>query len=156
MSNTELRWQLRQLPREIAASRDLWPGIAARIDAAARRSRRRRGWLAGASLATAASLLLALALPERGFDPGPIKPDAQTQMVQREAQAMTAEYRAALQPWQGAPMPAEIEPALRSLDQSAAQLRSAIAADPDAVFLLDRLHRTYARRLSLTQQALAG
>lgn len=155
MSDTELRWQLRQLPREIEASRDLWPGITARIKANAHPSRR-RWWLAGASLAMAASLLLALALPGRGFNPGPVKPDAQTQMVQREAQAMTAEYRAALQPWQGAPMPAEIEPALRSLDQSAAQLRSAIAADPDAVFLLDRLHRTYARRLSLTQQALAG
>jgi hypothetical protein len=31
MSDNELRWQLRQLPREIDPPRDLWPGIADRL-----------------------------------------------------------------------------------------------------------------------------
>ena len=31
MGENELRWQLRQLPRELDPPRDLWPGIAARL-----------------------------------------------------------------------------------------------------------------------------
>jgi len=41
----------------------------------------------------------------------------------------------------------------RDLDRSAAQIRSALAKDPDARFLLDRLRHTYAMRLALTQRA---
>ena len=38
MNEQELRWQLRQLPREMDASRDLWPGIEARLGAPIARS----------------------------------------------------------------------------------------------------------------------
>ena len=46
-----------------------------------------------------------------------------------------------------------IRPALHTLDESAAQIRRAIATEPNAHFLLDQLRRTYARRLELTQRA---
>ena len=31
MKETDLRWQLRQLPREVELARDLWPAIEAGI-----------------------------------------------------------------------------------------------------------------------------
>ena len=43
-------------------------------------------------------------------------------------------------------------PNCKVLDRSAAQIRTALARDPDARFLLDRLQRTYTRRLALTQR----
>ena len=67
---------------------------------------------------------------------------------------MTREYRGALQVIAAsAPSSVEADPALRELDRSAAQIRSALAKDPDARFLLDRLRHTYAMRLALTQRA---
>ena len=42
--------------------------------------------------------------------------------------------------------------ALRQLDRSAAEVRSALAQNPDARFLLDRLQKLYAQRLALTQR----
>lgn len=153
MGETELRWQLRQLPREIEPPRDLWPGIAARLE---RRPSRRNRWWVG--LALAASLVLAVGLGVRLSSPGPDQALAGggAGLVNREAAALTREYEAALVQFQGAPMPAPLVPALDTLDRSAAEIRVALAADPDAVFLLDQLRRTYARRLSLTQRAVIG
>ena len=153
MSDNELRWQLRQLPREIDPPRDLWPDIAARLERPV--APRRRPWLA--ALAVAASLSLAVGLAwqlRRPVQPPPA--DFRAELVQREADALTREYQAALDQFEGAPMPAPLEPALSTLDRSAADIRMAIANDPEAVFLLDQLRRTYARRLSLTQRAVTG
>lgn len=67
---------------------------------------------------------------------------------------MTREYRGALKVIAAsAPSSVDSDPALRELDRSAAQIRSALDKDPDARFLLDRLRRTYAMRLALTQRA---
>lgn len=151
MSETELRWQLRQLPRDIEPPRDLWPSIAARLPPV-RPARRRLGWLAG--LAVAASLCVAVGIAWQQARPP--APDPQAQLVQREAQALTREYEAALVQFDGAPLPAPIEPALATLDQSAAEIRRAMDSDPGARYLLDQLRRTYSRRLSLTQRAVTG
>ncbi len=151
MSETELRWQLRQLPRELEPPRDLWPGIAARLQPA-RPTRRGLGWLAG--LAIAASLCLAVGLAwQQGRPPSP---DPQVALVQREAQALTREYQAALLQFEGAPLPAPIQPALATLDRSVGEIRQALDSDPGARYLLDQLRRTYSRRLSLTQRAATG
>lgn len=152
MSDNQLRWQLRQLPREIDPPRDLWPDIAARLERPV--AARRRPWFA--ALAVAASLSLAVGLAWQLRKPVAPPADFRAELVQREAEALTREYQAALDQFEGAPMPAPLEPALATLDRSAADIRVAIASDPEAVFLLDQLRRTYARRLTLTQRAVTG
>jgi len=160
MSETEILWQLRQLPREVEPGRDHWPAIA---DAIARqRAPRRARWIA--SFAIAASLLLTVGLVGRAWLHGPAPVDApraqadaiSSVVVRSEARAITDEYQAALHQLQGAPVPAEVQPTLQALDRSVAQIHRAIAADPDAVFLLDQLRRTYSARLALTQRAITG
>jgi hypothetical protein len=147
MSETEMLWKLRQLPREMDLPRDLWPGIA---DGMQRRPARvRRPWLA--SLSLAASLVLAAGLVYKspvGAGLGAPLPDPadtlSANVVRGEAAAVTREY-------DGAPVPAAVQPELKVLDDSAAQIRRAIAADPDAVFLLQQLRKTYELRLNLTR-----
>lgn len=171
MSNTEMQWQLRQLPREMDPARDLWPSIS---DAITRqRAPQRPRWLA--PFALAASVLLVAGLVWRGSTapdlvtpaavpvastPTTVSPargsDLSAAVVTRETHAVTVEYQAALRQFQGAPVPAEVAPTLDSLDRSVVQIRQAIAADPDSVFLLEQLRRTYSTRLELTQRAITG
>lgn len=151
MSDNGLRWQLRQLPRDIDPPRDLWPGIAGRLQRSPAPRRPRF-----AALAVAASLCIAAGLAWQLRLPAAPAPDFLSELVQREAAALTLEYQAALDQFEGAPMPEPLVPALVTLDKSAADIRQAIASDPEAVFLLDQLRRTYARRLSLTQRAVTG
>jgi hypothetical protein len=152
--DADLRWQLRQLPREIEPARDLWPDIAAAI--VSRRQRSPRRWLVG--LAMAASLLLTVGVWTRM---APVhhnapSPDPTAQVVRLEAHAMTREYQAALRELDGVRFPTALKPSIDTLDASAAKIRQAIAADPDSVFLLQQLHKTYSRRLALTQRAVTG
>ncbi|WP_166206656.1 hypothetical protein [Cognatiluteimonas telluris] len=146
---------LRRLRADRMPEHDLWPAIAASIAGDARptrtpwpgrRSRRVVPW------AIAASCLLALGA---AWQWQPSRPaDARAQLITHEAQAMTREYQGALQVIaRSAPASVEGDPALHELDDSAAQIRRALQQDPDARFLLDRLRRTYAMRLELTQRA---
>ncbi|MFT3754587.1 MAG: hypothetical protein QM769_01350 [Pseudoxanthomonas sp.] len=156
-----LRWQLRGLRRDVEPSSDLWPGIAARIAAAkpvpahaaprATTPPRRRAsrWLPAAM---AASLLLAAGLfwPRSGITPPAPAGDP---LIQREAIALSQHYQSA---FAQLPPPAETSgyiPAIRDLDDSAAQILVAITHAPQSRFLLESLQRTYARRLALTQRA---
>jgi hypothetical protein len=158
MTETDLRWRLRQLPRDIEPGRDLWPGIAASLQRPpARRSRR---WLGG--LALAASLTLAVGLGWR-LTPSPSAPvssmavsEKTVSPLQREASAMTREYRAALREYAGAPLPKALSPSLQVLDDSAAQIRAALVAQPGSPALLQQLRKTYFRRLALTRRVLTG
>ena len=170
MNDTDLRWQLRQLPREMDPERDLWPGIAARLQPAVAQRTSRRAWAGG--LALAASLVVAIVgwrivsapaanAPERVATPATVIPaKAGTQpaehVVQMEARALTLEYRASLAEYAAQPMPAELQPGLDALDASAHDIRTALAVEPDSVRLLQQLQRTYARRLELTPRAVAG
>ena len=154
MKETDLRWQLRQLPREMELPRDLWPAIEAGIRRrpAARAPRR---W--PAALAAAASLLLAGGLYWRATGDGGPTPSAaqiEARVVSVEARAITDEYQAALRQFEGAPVAPQVEPGIAALDRSVAQIQSAIVADPDSVFLLEQLRRTYSRRLELTRRAV--
>ncbi|MEO5566292.1 MAG: hypothetical protein ABIR05_06510 [Luteimonas sp.] len=155
-----LRLQLRGLRRDHEPGRDLWPQIAARIAAPVVVSPRHRGGSRFAPWALAASLVLSLGfvwkmqLPSTARDPAIAAPA--TPSMHREAEAMTREYQAALHELQAsnpgmvAAHPAQ--PGLKALDLGAKQIRTAIAQDPDARFLLDRLHRTYSLRLELTRR----
>jgi hypothetical protein len=153
MSEHDLRWRLRQLPRELDPPRDLWPGIEGRLHPQAA-APRRRPWLAG--LALAASLSLAVGLAWHQGRPSPAPLDPRVELVQREAQAMTLAYQQALNQLPAEPAPDAFAPALATLDRSADEIQLALASDPGAVYLLEQLRRTYARRLSLTQRAMAG
>jgi hypothetical protein len=163
----DLRRRLRQLARERAPQRDLWSGIQARLDPVslrrAPRTTRRRG---GYALAAAASVLLALIVllrPAAPPDPtltgaaappqaGPTPPAS----LRLEADALTIEYRTALDGFAAAPLPPAVQAAASELDHSADQLREALRAQPDATYLLDRLRHTYDQRLKLTQRAQLG
>ena len=148
LSDDALRWQLRALRQDAPPARDLWPDIAARLASAPQQAAapKRR---ALAPFALAASVLLAVTVTWQ-LQRAPTG-DA---VIQREAAALTRDYTGALAQLdvqaKGSP---EYGPALHALDESAAEIRHAIATDPNARFLLDQLRRTYARRLVLTQRA---
>jgi hypothetical protein len=154
MKETDLRWQLRQLPRELEIERDLWPAIEAGI----RREPVQRTRRLPVAFAAAAMLLLAGGLYWRaGAGQAPAAPQPmEARIVSHEARAITDEYQAALHQLDGAPVAPQVEPSLAALDRSVAQIQSAIVADPNSIFLLDQLRRTYARRLELTQRAVTG
>jgi hypothetical protein len=89
--------------------------------------------------------------------PSATVPDETGFLLNRQADAMTREYQAALHELEAA-TPGRTEahpeqPVLRELDHSARQIRTALERDPDARFLLDRLRKTYTLRLELTQRA---
>ena len=170
-NDSALRMQLRGLRRDLEPSTDLWPGIEARIAGLPARGRAntpRPGNHASrlAPWALAASLVLTVGVAWR-MQPPASAPAAATAAgdagnvapvsMDREAAAMTAEYRAALRELQAsAPRISAArpeQPALRELDHSARQIRDALAHDPQSRFLLERLRRTYSLRLELTQRA---
>ena len=182
MQETDLRLRLRALPREIDPPRDLWPGIAGRLATPATTARpSRRPWFAALALAACLCAAVGIAYRTSGVAPGDATPavaaapapadaapsnaaaapaaaagDLRAELVRREAEALTRAYDAALRQFEQAPIPGPLQPALATLDRSARDIRGAMVHDPDAVFLLDQLRRTYALRLSLTQRAVTG
>lgn len=151
---SRLRFALRELRRDEPPANDLWPGIAARIAHTPQRAPRPHAATTGQRLlpwALAASMVLAVGIAWQ-LRPPAAAPDARTSPLAQEAAALTREYEAALTELDHAG-PAD-DAALRELDRSAATIRAALARDPDARFLLDRLQHTYRRRLSLTQRLL--
>jgi hypothetical protein len=150
-----LRWQLRALRTDVPPQRDLWPGIAARLEAPPSRVPRRRGY---AWLAAAAAVVLAFGIGWRMRQPAPasMPAPATASLLQQEADAMTRDYDAALRHLQASAPVNSHDPALHELDRSAGLIRDALQRDPDARFLLERLRHTYEKRLALTQRALLG
>ena len=166
----ELRLALRGLRQDVDPAQDLWPGIAARIaalplQAPAAPPRGTLRWLW--PLATAASLLLAVGVTWK-MQPATLSPGAsgaaiattatgagrQAPLVQREAEILTVQYRAALRELDPQSVPAGWQPGLEALDRSAAEIRGALQRDPDSRLLLERLRDTYTRRLALSRRAL--
>jgi hypothetical protein len=166
----ELRLALRGLRQDVEPGTDLWPGIAARIAALPRQVPaappwRTLRWLW--PLATAASLLLAVGVTWK-MQPATLSPDPsgteiattaagagrQAPLVQREAEILTVQYRAALREIDPQAVPAGWQPGLEALDRSAAEIRGALQRDPDSRLLLERLRDTYTRRLALSRRAL--
>ena len=150
-----LRWSLRGLRRDDPPSADLWPAIARRIATTPQGvvATTAPAWRRFAPLAMAASLALAVGLAWQlrpANDPAGNAPEAR--LISAEAEAMTLEYQAALREYEGAAPVTSDARLLQELDRSAAQIRTAMARDPEARFLLDRLQDTYARRLALTQR----
>lgn len=163
----ELRRRLRGLAGEHEPSHDLWPGIAQRLDPQKTTDQRQRGrrqpsrWRAWAALAAS---LLGLAVlggfwPERVPGPGTLAPVAGAtddtrgaRFLRIQAQAMTAEYQAALNEIGSEHLPMPMRAVAAELDRSAMQIREAMGRDPQSRFLLERLRDVYDRRLRLSQR----
>lgn len=161
-----LRMQLRALRTPEPPARELWPGIAARLSAQPQAQARPSSTVSRwrrlpQALSVAAVLALALGL---GWQLRPSGQDAVQEVAPTGqpapataplvvvADAMSREYRGALRE---IPAPPPATPGYRSLlelDASAAAVRDALAQDPGAVFLLQRLQHIHARRLALTRQ----
>lgn len=150
----ELRMALHGLRRDIAPERDLWPGIAQRLQPQSSVAvRQSRGW----PLALAASMLLALGLTWQ-VDTQPARPIPVGQPVSgalpTQAEALTLHYEAALREFDMAAVPGSWQASLQVLDHSAEQVLIALRQQPDSQSLLDRLRRIYARRIALSRRAI--
>lgn len=160
----DLLRRLKALPREREPSASTWTNIEARLQPQAAR-RAPRGWMIGLALAASAAVIAVLATRTPQETPRPaIAQQAapapamspSVELVRRQAEAITLEYRLAQETFAGEALPPELEPVAVELDDSARRLRSALREEPDAVYLLDRLRRTYDQRLKLSQRALLG
>lgn len=166
-----LAFRLRALRRDLPPGNDLWPGIAARIAAAPRDGaappakptvartvahRRAPGRLAPWALAASLVLAVGVAWQQRPAHAPASAADPAARVLPRAADAMAREYGAALRELQASTPARAPDPSLRALDQGAAQIRIALAHDPQSRFLLERLRATYEKRLQLTQRSVLG
>ena len=159
IGDAELRMALRALRRDIEPRHDLWPGIAARLELAQRvNPTPRRRWLWPVSMAASMLLAAGLAWQARPVAvpsvPQPIRLASGSSLVEREADAMTLHYQAALREFGAGPASANWRPGFEALDRSAMEIRDALKKNPDSRLLLERLRETYARRLALSRRAL--
>lgn len=164
-----LSMALRGLRQEVEPTHDLWPGIAARLQAPVHRSARvarkpHRPWLW--PLAIAASLIAAVGLAWQ-LNPSLMpagsaatsvanapRANPSVTLVAREADSMTAHYEAALREMRSETVPASWQPGFDALDRSAIEIRTAMHHDPNSRLLLQQLRSTYTRRLALARRAL--
>ncbi len=161
MNDAELRFALRQLPRERTPPADGWPAIAAAIAAAparaapdaaaAPRATPRRGWpRAWLGLGLAASLVLAV-FAARDVAPPQAAAPVDAIALAGEAARLRVEYLAALAVLDAPAPPAELAPVLATLERDAAEVESALRARPDAAWLLAQQRRVYTRHLALAR-----
>lgn len=155
----DLQARLRALPSERLPPARVWQGIAAQLPAlpmpapmpataAVTGLARRRRWPLRVGLGLAAALGLLMVVPT------PVPQTPPPTLVQRQAEAMVAEYQQAMATLPTAQVGGEWQPALRELDNSADHIRAALIENPRSRVLLGQLQRTYALRLELTQQAV--
>ncbi len=154
-----LQARLRALPAERLPPARVWQGIAAQLPAvpipaptpapvAVTGLPRPRRWPLRVGLGLAAALGLLMVVPT------PVPQTPPPTLVQRQAEAMAAEYQQAMATLPTAQVGGEWQPALRELDSSADHIRAALSENPRSRVLLGQLQRTYALRLELTQQAV--
>ncbi len=154
-----LQARLRALPAERLPPARVWQGIAAQLPAmplpaplpapvAVTGLPRRRRWPLRVGLGLAAALGLLMVVPT------PVPQTPPPTLVQRQAEAMAAEYQQAMATLPTAQVGGEWQQALRELDSSADHIRAALSENPRSRVLLGQLQRTYALRLELTQQAV--
>ena len=174
MNEFELRRRLKDLRVDRQPEVDLWEGIAGQLRGIEpwRPARKPRSmlwpWAAAASVAIAVVTGLWFArnvvVPEEQVaDVSTIgSPDerqerrAMPNVLRREAEAISASYDAAVASTRGdLRRDPTRDAAARELDSAAAELRDALAQDPEAVYLLDLLRRTEERRLDVARQTAA-
>jgi hypothetical protein len=152
------------LRREAQPGRDLWPGIAARIEPRAKVLRfvRRGGWLAG--LAAAAALIFALVNTRPGTEPATPEGGTTAQVSDGNAdiQKAEAEYIRAtnnllqtLNTKRGSMSPeaqkemAELEASVRGIDTALTDVKTALEKDPQNTRLNKMLASTHQKKIDL-------
>lgn len=151
MTEFEIQRNLRAMNAPRMPERDLWPSIAARIEAGATSAPRatRRRWL---PLAAAASTVLAIAgsllfFTMRDYTGAPIESDdyAMATRFQRitPAEARDQALRSGQDP--------RLAGANIVIDAAHSELQQALEQHPDAVFLVSLLNRTNAQRMKIEQ-----
>ena len=151
MTEFEIQRNLRAMNAPRMPGRDLWPSIAARIEAgdtATPRAARRR-WL---PLAAAASTVLAIAgsllffaLNDRAIGPAESDDYAMATRFQRISpqEARDQALRSGQDP--------RLAGANIVIDAAHSELQAALEQHPDAVFLVSLLNRTNAQRMKIEQ-----
>jgi len=158
------------LPAERMPSRDLWAGIAARLDEARpawRRPWALAGW--GAGLAAAAGVVFALAAALHGpggrpspsiepsLAPAALRSEDPVAAAEREYARAAAELMAALELQRDRVPPetlASLEKDMRSIDAALVEVRRALATDPANPGLNHLLASTHQRKVEVLQQVL--
>jgi predicted anti-sigma-YlaC factor YlaD len=151
------------LPRDVDPPDMVWQGIRSRL---ARERRPRRRWIAMASLAVAAGLVLVagttLLRPGRSekvmspAGPARIVTPASVAAVERSYQGSISELRATLDEERQSLSPATIrvlERTLAVIDAAIAEAKTALAADPGNQALTDILSAQYEQKVGLLQRA---
>ena len=158
------------LPAERQPSRDLWAGIAERLDDARpwwRRPGSRAGWAAGLAAAAGVVLALSAALhgPGRGVRPSPgtsvvpaaLRSEDPIASAEREYARAAAELMSALEQQRDRLPPetlAAVDKDLRSIDAALTEVRRALATDPANPGLNHLLTSTHQRKVEVLQQVL--
>jgi hypothetical protein len=156
-----LRERLRQLPREVAPERDLWPEVARRAKA------RRRRWplLAAASLAAAAAVVPMLRPAPQAPPPiarAPLPSAPPSEPPERAELPEEAEYVRALaslefeleqrRPEMPERARQAVDEELRTVDAAIAASRAARIARPDDGELASDLARAYEDKIDLLRE----
>ena len=161
--NNEFLWrnQMRKQAEAVEPARDLWPAIAARLNATAtshRRSRRSRiGWLAiAATLVVAGGAGLTAWRWQRAVPiPAPVAmtaTDVQQVAAQPVANSGAPAPELTALDW-AVPDDPMLAASAQNLDNASAQLQDALEQRPDAVFLVGLLNRTNSMRLRLLRKS---
>ena len=161
--NNEFLWrnQMRKQAEAVEPARDLWPAIAARLNATAtshRRSRRSRiGWLAiAATLVVAGGAGLTAWRWQRAVPvPAPVAmtaTDVQQVAAQPVANSAAPAPELTALDW-AVPDDPMLAASAQNLDNASAQLQDALEQRPDAVFLVGLLNRTNSMRLRLLRKS---
>jgi hypothetical protein len=167
VSDLDLRWRLRQLPRAREVPAKVWADVEMRLNVtpqntletrrAAQTAKPWRAWAIAASFTAIAFVGSALWLNRTEVQPS----YPQAQMMANQVNLMTMEYQAALKELDHAGnvmamtnADADAEAELKLLDDSVKQIRHAITQNPRATYLLSMLRRTYMQRLQITQHLI--
>lgn len=155
----------RALPRELGPARDLWPGVAERIEAG---RGWRPSWWATAALAAAAAVAAAVGVTLLGTrpEPAPVAPVATMTArfdrgsigaaEQEYEQAATA-LMAALQERRETLSPetiASVEKNLEVIDRALAEVRTALERDPGNKELTRMLVSTYRKKVDTLRRVV--
>lgn len=157
------------LRREAQPGRDLWPAIAGRIESRAKVVRfvRRGGWLAGLAAAAAVVFALVTARPQpdagsqsAGTSPGAVVQPAvggsvDIEKAEAEYIRATSQLLQALNSRRGSMSPeaqkqmAELEKSVSAIDTALAQVKGALAKDPQNSRLNRMLASTHQKKIDL-------